>query len=139
MFLLSNFILRELDIKKPKNVLAMYSIVLGLVIYASVYLYILFYHKTSMPLFNNLLIYILSLDLILSGVLYNQSSRNNEEDSVNDTDHSSELLESELLEDDLEDAEDAEDDLEEDEVEDQDELEDKNQDQVEAEVQPELE
>ena len=84
MFLLSNYILRELHVDKPKNLLALYSIAIGLIVYVSVYLYVLYYHKEQLPLFNNLLIYVLSLDLLLSGALYNQTNEKskNEEDNT---------------------------------------------------------
>jgi len=66
-----------------------YSIALGLILYGSVYLYILFYNDEYLNIFNKFIIYIVGVDLLLSAFYYYnlQSSsdklvKENEEDDL---------------------------------------------------------
>lgn len=47
-----------------------YSIALGLILYGSVYLYILFYNNEYLNIFNKFIIYIVGVDLLLSAFYY---------------------------------------------------------------------
>jgi len=51
---------------KNKGIDTTYSIGLGLVFYSAFYLYFLFYNNDLLPFFNNILIYIVSVDLLLT-------------------------------------------------------------------------
>jgi hypothetical protein len=86
MFLLSNFILKNIGIVKSSSAVASYSIAIGMVIYAAIYLYILYNHQEKLAFFNNILIYVVSIDLLLSSALYNKQmldSKNEEEANEN--------------------------------------------------------
>jgi hypothetical protein len=72
MFLLSNFILKQMGSIKSSSAIATYSIAIGLVIYAALYVYVLFYHQEKLAMFNTILIYVVSIDLLLSSALYNK-------------------------------------------------------------------
>ena len=45
-----------------------YSIGIGLVLYASIYMYFLFYSPESLGIFNKFIVFIISIDLLLSGL-----------------------------------------------------------------------
>ena len=51
---------------KNKQINTTYSIGLGLVFYSAFYLYFLFYNNELLPFFNNILIYIVGIDLLLT-------------------------------------------------------------------------
>ena len=51
---------------KNKQISTTYSIGLGLVFYSAFYLYFLFYNNDLLPFFNNILIYVVSVDLLLT-------------------------------------------------------------------------
>lgn len=51
---------------KNKKINTTYSIGLGLVFYSAFYLYFLFYNNDLLPFFNNSLIYIVGIDLLLT-------------------------------------------------------------------------
>ncbi len=72
MFLLSNFMLKQTGSIKSSSAIATYSIAIGLVIYAALYLYVLFYHQEKLAMFNTILIYVVSIDLLLSSAVYNK-------------------------------------------------------------------
>lgn len=59
-----------------------YSVAIGLVLYAAIYLYLLFYHEDYIGIFNKFIIYIIGVDLLLSAFYYL---------SANDTTQSNEL------------------------------------------------
>jgi hypothetical protein len=56
----------------------MYSIVVGLLIYACIYLYLMFYSSEYVYIFNRFVIYIIGVDLLLSAFVYmkNETSMN---------------------------------------------------------------
>lgn len=68
MFVLSQYMLNYAGL--PSNQMTTYSIVAGLILYGSIYLYILFYNNEYLSIFNKFIIYIIVLDLILSGCYY---------------------------------------------------------------------
>jgi hypothetical protein len=51
---------------KNKNIDTTYSIGLGLVFYAALYLYFLFFNNSLLPFFTNTLIYLIGIDLLLT-------------------------------------------------------------------------
>lgn len=67
MFVVSQFILNKSGICKNQQ---LYSIALGLILYSSVYLYILFYNNEYLNIFNNFIMYIVIIDLLLSAFYY---------------------------------------------------------------------
>ena len=73
MFLISQYLLNTngYDSKSP-----IYSVALGLVLYASIYLYILFYNNDYLIVFNKFIIYIIILDLLLSSFYYFSINKN---------------------------------------------------------------
>lgn len=103
MFLLSNFILKNTGLVKSSSAISTYSIAIGMVIYAALYLYVLFYHQDKLAFFNTILIYVVSFDLLLSSALYNKqvldtkSEKQEQEKKENDNNSSNmdEFLEDE--------------------------------------------
>lgn len=69
MFIISQVVLRQLGICNVSS-LPSYSIALGLVVYASLYLYLLFYNNDYIYVFNKFIIYIVGVDLLLSSFVY---------------------------------------------------------------------
>jgi hypothetical protein len=65
-----------------------YSIVSGIVIYASLYAYILLYHKSLLPFFNKIIAYVVGVDVLLSMIYYytimNSQKSTIPDDKVND-------------------------------------------------------
>lgn len=55
---------------KNVNQISTYSIITGLILYASIYLYLLFYNDEYLSIFNKFLIYIIVVDLLLSTFYY---------------------------------------------------------------------
>lgn len=70
MFVVSQFILNKSGICKNTQQTSTYSIALGLILYSSVYLYILFYNNEYLNIFNKFIIYIVVIDLLLSAFYY---------------------------------------------------------------------
>lgn len=66
MFLLSQFALNNFKTCDTSDKLATYSIITGLVLYSSTYLYVLFYKNEYLGIFNKFIIYIITIDLLLS-------------------------------------------------------------------------
>jgi hypothetical protein len=74
-----------------------YSVAIGLVLYASIYLYLLFYHEDYIGIFNRFIIYIVGIDLLLSAFYHlsvNDVTQLNEEhlninelQSINESEH----------------------------------------------------
>jgi hypothetical protein len=71
-----------------------YSVAIGILLYASIYLYILFYHNEYISVFNKFIIYIVGIDLLLSA-FYHMSS--NEEPPSNYSSFSQEIPNSETI------------------------------------------
>ncbi len=66
MFLLSQSLLNNAKTCDTYDKLVTYSIITGLVLYTSTYLYFLFYKNEYLGLFNKFIIYIITIDLLLS-------------------------------------------------------------------------
>jgi hypothetical protein len=69
MFVVSQYLLNVSGICKTQQNLT-YSIALGLIIYSSIYLYLLFYNGEYISIFNKFIIYIVIIDLLLSAFYY---------------------------------------------------------------------
>jgi hypothetical protein len=70
MFVISQYLLNASGTCKNVNQVSTYSIVTGLVLYASIYLYLLFYNEEYLNIFNKFIIYIIIIDLLLSTFYY---------------------------------------------------------------------
>ena len=81
MFIASQVALHKFGLCKFDNIQT-YSIGIGLVIYASIYLYLLYNYDELIPMFNKFIIYIICIDLLLSTVYYMGVSPPND-DNVN--------------------------------------------------------
>jgi len=69
MFIISQMLLQQLKICNASNV-PVYSIAVGLVFYACIYLYMMFYNNEYVYIFNKFVIYIIGIDLLLSAFVY---------------------------------------------------------------------
>lgn len=69
MFVLSQYLLNSSGMCNPQQITS-YSIALGLILYSSIYLYILFYNNEYLSVFNKFIIYIVVVDLLLSAFYY---------------------------------------------------------------------
>lgn len=70
MFIISQYLLNLSGTCKNINQISTYSIIIGLVLYASIYLYLLFYNNENITIFNKFIIYIITIDLLLSTFYY---------------------------------------------------------------------
>jgi hypothetical protein len=70
MFAISQVILNTTGAFKNINQISTYSIITGLVLYASIYLYLLFYNEEYVNIFNKFVIYVIMIDLLLSIFYY---------------------------------------------------------------------
>ena len=103
MFSLSQLVLRYSNFCKESSI-SSYSIAIGVMLYASIYLYLLFYYHDILTIFNKFIIYIISVDLLVSIFLHmnnvdsdskNESTPNNQlDDEINNDDQLSESDES---------------------------------------------
>lgn len=87
MFVLSQYLLNSSGMCNPQQITS-YSIALGLILYSSIYLYILFYNNEYLSVFNKFIIYIVVVDLLLSAFYYFNSQDKEEPPSLilnNDT------------------------------------------------------
>ena len=90
MFVVSQYILNLSGMCTTNQQITTYSIALGLILYGSIYLYILFYNNEYLNIFNKFIIYIIAVDLLLSAFYYYNLQSNNklieaEEDSEVDS------------------------------------------------------
>lgn len=65
MFIISQYLLNKSNLCNPDNI-STYSIAIGLVIYSSIYLYLLYYNNDLLFIFNKFIIFIIAIDLLLS-------------------------------------------------------------------------
>lgn len=65
MFIVSQLVLRNAKMCFPSSIPS-YSVAIGLVLYATIYLYLLFYYEDYISVFNKFIIYIIGIDLLLS-------------------------------------------------------------------------
>lgn len=70
MFVVSQYILNLSGMCTTNQQITTYSIALGLILYGSIYLYILFYNNEYLNIFNKFIIYIIAVDLLLSAFYY---------------------------------------------------------------------
>lgn len=70
MFVISQYILNTSGICKDIQQVSTYSIAVGLVVYSSIYLYILFYNNKYLSVFNKFIMYIVIVDILLSVFYY---------------------------------------------------------------------
>jgi hypothetical protein len=79
MFVVSQYLLNASGMCKNSQQISTYSIALGLILYSSIYLYILFYNNEYLSIFNKFIIYIVIVDLLLSAFYYfNLQGKSNE-------------------------------------------------------------
>jgi hypothetical protein len=74
MFIISQSILHKSKLCNSESI-STYSIASGMVVYAGIYLYLLFYNNEYLSLFNKFIIYIVGIDLLLSTFYYFNSSK----------------------------------------------------------------
>ena len=70
MFIISQYILKKSNLIPDIVTISTYSSVIGLIIYASIYIYFLTYNKDILPFFNKIIIYIVGVDLLLSIIYF---------------------------------------------------------------------
>lgn len=70
MFIVSQYLLNLTGLCTTYQQLLSYSIALGLILYSSIYLYLLFYNNDFLPMFNSFIFYIIIVDLVLSTYYY---------------------------------------------------------------------
>lgn len=83
MFIISQYLLNLSGTCKNVNQISTYSIITGLILYASIYLYLLFYNDEYLSIFNKFLIYIIVVDLLLSTFYYFNLQKSFKYDSIN--------------------------------------------------------
>lgn len=66
MFVVSQYLLNLSKVCTTSQQINTYSIALGLILYGSIYLYILFYNNEYLNIFNKFIIYVVGVDLLLS-------------------------------------------------------------------------
>jgi hypothetical protein len=92
MFIISQYLLHKSKLCSSDNI-STYSIAIGLIIYSTIYLYLLYYSNDLLFIFNKFIIFIIAIDLLLSMFYHfnneNISKLNNIKDDLN--------LEDELL------------------------------------------
>jgi hypothetical protein len=66
MIFLSQYILSKYGDSLTEQSIQIYSIAIGIVLYAAIYIYLMFYNTTLLQVFNKFLIYIVSVDLLMS-------------------------------------------------------------------------
>ena len=70
MFLISQYLINKNGTCDNINKVSVYSIISGVILYAVIYLYLLFYNEDLLVIFNKYIIYIVIIDLILSTFYY---------------------------------------------------------------------
>ena len=65
MFIISQYLLHKSKLCNSDNI-STYSIAVGLIIYSSIYLYLLYYNNDFIFIFNKFIIFIIGIDLLLS-------------------------------------------------------------------------
>ena len=70
MFIISQYLLKKSNLIPDILTISTYSVVIGLVIYASIYVYFLMYNSDFLPFFNKIITYVVGIDLLLSTIYY---------------------------------------------------------------------
>jgi hypothetical protein len=81
MFAISQLILSNTNF--VKNNLQSYSIIIGLVLYASVYLYLLYSNHHYLTFYNNFIVYIVLIDLLIAGFMFYKRAKTDKLDISN--------------------------------------------------------
>lgn len=80
MFIISQYLLSKSNLCTPNNV-STYSIAIGLVIYSSIYLYLLYYGDELLYTFNKFIVFIIGIDLLLSA-FYHFNNGQQQQDTI---------------------------------------------------------
>lgn len=70
MFIISQYLLKKSNLIPDILTISTYSVVIGLIIYASIYVYFLMYNSDFLPFFNKIITYVVGIDLLLSTIYY---------------------------------------------------------------------
>lgn len=73
MFVIANFTLKKGSLVKDKNIQT-YSIAVGIVFYAAIYMYLLFSKSEFLAVFNRFVVYIIGVDLLLSALFFSNKT-----------------------------------------------------------------
>jgi len=88
MFIISQYLLHKSNLCNLDNI-STYSIAVGLLIYSSIYLYLLYYNNEFLFIFNKFIIFIIGIDLLLSTFYHfnnNQTQLYNKQDTITNQD-----------------------------------------------------
>lgn len=88
MFIISQYLLNNLTSNKLETT-SIYAIGIGLVVYACIYLYFLFYNEEFVSIFNKFIIYIIGIDLLLSSFYYANNKNSLEHNQIENDDNCS--------------------------------------------------
>ena len=118
MFFLSQVVLNKFKLCDTNN-LSSYSIATGIALYGALYLYFLYYNEELLSIFNKFMIYVISVDLLLSTFYFYQINTKGIEHNLNENCETSEEeidseLDSQLTEEEDEDEDEDEDEKDED-------------------------
>ena len=105
MFIISQYLLNNLS-STDLEYTSIYAIGIGLVVYACIYLYFLFYNEEFLSIFNKFIIYIIGIDLLLSSFYYAHNKNSLEYKQVENSDNISDetvSVDEDDIEDDIED------------------------------------
>jgi hypothetical protein len=89
MFIISQYLLYQTKMCNYDNITT-YAIGSGVIIYAAIYLYLLFNNTEYLSLFNKFVIYIISIDLLLSTFLYFNTEKSHKQNFQNQFENDSE-------------------------------------------------
>lgn len=84
--------LNNLSVGKLENT-SIYAIGIGLVVYACIYLYFLFYNEEFLSMFNKFIIYVIGIDLLLASFYYAHNKNSLEYTNLESIDNSEDVSE----------------------------------------------
>lgn len=87
MFFLSQVVLNKFKLCDHSN-LSSYSIATGIALYGALYIYFLYYNEELLSVFNKFMIYVISVDLLLSTFYFYQINTKGIRDNLNNLDES---------------------------------------------------
>ena len=96
MFIISQYLLNNLSTTDLEYT-SIYAIGIGLVVYACIYLYFLFYNEEFLSIFNKFIIYIIGIDLLLSSFYYARNKNSLEYNQVENSDNISDNISDETV------------------------------------------
>ena len=88
MFIISQYLLHKSNLCNSDNI-STYSIAVGLLIYSSIYLYLLYYNNEFLFIFNKFIIFLIGIDLLLFTFYHfnnNQTQLYNKQDTITNQD-----------------------------------------------------